>query len=75
MLSKKIHVAGSQMIKQAARAFSGGKSIFILQKCFKEVAPVREDHTKHRMKLPLYDLEPRTEQNWIAPSATIIGEV
>mgnify|MGYP006121839971 FL=1 len=27
------------------------------------------------MKLPLYDLEPRTENNWIAPSATIIGEV
>lgn len=30
---------------------------------------------KHRMKLPLYDLEPRTEQNWIAPNATLIGEV
>lgn len=27
------------------------------------------------MKLPLYDLEPRTENNWIAPSATVIGEV
>ena len=27
------------------------------------------------MKLPLYDLEPKTEQNWIAPSATVIGEV
>ena len=27
------------------------------------------------MKLPLYDLEPRTEQNWIAPNATVIGEV
>ena len=27
------------------------------------------------MKLPLYDIEPRTENNWIAPSATIIGEV
>ena len=27
------------------------------------------------MKLSLYDLEPRTEQNWIAPSATVIGEV
>ena len=30
---------------------------------------------KHRMKLPLYDIEPRTENNWIAPRATIIGEV
>ena len=27
------------------------------------------------MKLPLYDLEPKTENNWIAPSATVIGEV
>ena len=27
------------------------------------------------MKLPLYDLVPRTENNWIAPSATVIGEV
>ena len=34
-----------------------------------------EEHSKHRMKLPLYDIEPRTENNWIAPSATVIGEV
>merc|ERR1719243_346409 len=34
-----------------------------------------ESHSKHRMKLPLYDLEPRTQNNWIAPSATVIGEV
>ena len=34
-----------------------------------------EEHSKHRMKLSLYDLEPRTENNWIAPSATVIGEV
>ena len=30
-----------------------------------------EELSKHRMKLPLYDLEPRTENSWIAPSATI----
>ena len=29
----------------------------------------------HRMKLPLYDLRPKTECNWIAPNATVIGEV
>ena len=34
-----------------------------------------EQYTKHQMKLSLYDIEPRTENNWIAPSATIIGEV
>lgn len=27
------------------------------------------------MKLPLYDLTPSTQNNWIAPSATVIGEV
>lgn len=27
------------------------------------------------MKLPLYDLMPRTESNWVAPSATLVGEV
>ena len=30
-----------------------------------------EEHSKHRMKLPLYDLDPRTENSWIAPSATL----
>lgn len=34
-----------------------------------------EEMSKHRMKLPMYDIQPYTEQNWIAPSATIIGEV
>jgi hypothetical protein len=34
-----------------------------------------EEHSKHRMKLGLYDIEPRTENNWIAPNATVIGEV
>ena len=34
-----------------------------------------EEHSKHRMKLPLYDIVPKTENNWIAPSATVIGEV
>jgi len=38
-------------------------------------SPAQEEVSKHRMKLPLYDLEPRTEQNWIAPNATVIGEV
>ena len=30
-----------------------------------------EEISKHRMKLPLYDLEPRTENAWIAPNATL----
>jgi hypothetical protein len=31
----------------------------------------QDEISKHRMKLPLYDLYPRTENNWIAPNATI----
>jgi hypothetical protein len=30
-----------------------------------------EEITKHRTKLPLYDLEPRTENAWIAPNDTL----
>lgn len=29
----------------------------------------------HRMKLQLFDLRPKTQLNWIAPNATVIGEV
>lgn len=30
-----------------------------------------EDQSKHRMKLQLYDLYPRSENAWIAPNATV----
>lgn len=33
------------------------------------------EETKHRIKLPLYDLMPRFDNNWVAPNATVIGEV
>jgi serine acetyltransferase len=33
------------------------------------------EESKHRAKLPLYDLEPKIENAWIAPNATIVGEV
>ena len=29
------------------------------------------EESKHRQLLPLYDLEPRTENNWVAPNATL----
>ena len=29
------------------------------------------EESKHRMKLPLYDLMPKTENNWVAPNSTI----
>lgn len=34
-----------------------------------------EEESKHRIKLPLYDMHPYIENCWVAPSATIIGEV
>lgn len=29
------------------------------------------EESKHRVKLPLYDLRPRTENCWVAPNSTI----
>ena len=34
-----------------------------------------EEITKHRSKIQLYDLEPRSNNAFIAPSATVVGEV
>jgi tetrahydrodipicolinate N-succinyltransferase len=33
------------------------------------------EESKHRMKLPLYDLEPKLENCWVAPNSTVVGEV
>lgn len=33
------------------------------------------EETKHRTVLPLYDLQPKIEECWIAPNATVVGEV
>ena len=33
-----------------------------------------EEETKHRVKLPLYDLFPRIEACWVAPNSTVVGE-
>ena len=35
----------------------------------------QEELTKHRHRLPLYDLDPITENAWVAPNATVVGEV
>ena len=35
----------------------------------------QENYTKHRMMLQLFDLRPKTYQNWVAPNATLAGEV
>ena len=33
-----------------------------------------EEESKHRVKLPLYDLDPKIENAWVAPNATVVGE-
>jgi hypothetical protein len=33
------------------------------------------EETKHRTLLPLYELQPAIEEAYIAPNATIVGEV
>jgi acetyltransferase-like isoleucine patch superfamily enzyme len=40
-------------------------------------APLTMAHeeSKHRAKLPLYDLDPKIENAWVAPNATIVGQV
>lgn len=68
----------AHIIKNASRTISSKffKDLLLtLFFIFIDKVTAVEEHSKHRMKLPLYDIEPRTENNWIAPSATVIGEV
>ena len=37
----------------------------------KAAVTMANEESKHRMKLPLYDLEPQVENCWIAPNSTI----
>jgi len=58
----------NQALKGAARPF--GK--IIGDKCGEgSKIAYQEEVTKHRSKLPLYDLEPISENAWIAPNSTI----
>ena len=34
-----------------------------------------EELSRHRTQLPLYDLKPITQNAWVAPNATLVGEV
>ena len=65
-----------QIIRQVRPAWASLR-MFSSSQPLKNYEPVEniEKYSKHRMKLPIYDLKPRTSNNWIAPSATVIGEV
>lgn len=34
-----------------------------------------QDSSRHRQKMPLYDAIPKTEEAWVAPNASLIGDV
>lgn len=46
-------------------------TLFIATPAHQRVAYGNEELSKHRMKLPLYDIAPKTENSWIAPNATV----
>lgn len=67
-----------QLFKQARHAFSAGNNnfgkfilLFLVATPAHQRIAYAEEISKHRQKLPLYDLEPRTENSWIAPNATL----
>ena len=50
-------------------------SSFSEQATHKPQLSMIDEETKHRVALPLYDLAPRFDNNWVAPNATVVGEV
>ena len=50
-----------QIVKSASAAFASENP---------QVTMVTEE-SKHRHRLPLYDLEPKIENCWVAPNATV----
>ena len=50
------------LVSTANRVFSSGLTM-------------ANEETKHRTFLALYDLQPQIEECYIAPNATVIGEV
>ena len=63
MLAKSKNIT-SAIVRQSKTGMASGQRLAIVN-----------EESKHRHKLPLYDLHPKTENNWIAPNATVIGEV
>mmetsp|Transcript_14329 Transcript_14329/g.24387 ORF Transcript_14329/g.24387 Transcript_14329/m.24387 type:complete len:139 (-) Transcript_14329:430-846(-) len=55
----------SSLLSLSKRGFSAGS----------DALEAVEKYSRHRNKVIMYDLSPITQQNWIAPSATVIGEV
>jgi hypothetical protein len=73
--SKQLSHKALTLTQAASTHFSGKfpnyKPLTLAGEVGKPKVAYLEDITKHRSKLALYDMEPRTENCWIAPNATL----
>jgi hypothetical protein len=58
-----------------AKAAKSKQLISTANRVFSAPLTMANEETKHRTILPLYDLQPSIEECWIAPNATVVGEV
>jgi hypothetical protein len=58
------------LLQKAQRTHIYTKQRALFSNLMPNLTMAREE-SKHRMKLPLYDLEPRTEQCFVAPNSTV----
>lgn len=55
------------LLQKASKTFAYQQS----KRMFSTHLTMATEESKHRMKLPLYDLEPKVEQAFVAPNSTI----
>lgn len=58
-----------------AKAANKRSLLATANRVFSTQLTMANEETKHRTVLPLYDLQPKIEECWIAPNATLVGEV
>ena len=63
-VSKQLANSTKMMVPTQINAFSEGYAT-------KAAVTMAGEESKHRMKLPLYDIEPELENCWIAPNSTV----
>lgn len=68
LAKQRTSILGHSLVKCQANQYSD-------QATKKPQLSMADEETKHRVKLPLYDLRPKIDCCWIAPNSTIVGEV
>ena len=63
-VSKQLVNSSKMIVPTQVNAFSEGYET-------KAALTMANEESKHRMKLPLYDIEPMVENCWVAPNSTI----